>query len=137
MAGQAVALAGQHQHLFGRGAAGDLRGHPGGGLRAFAHALGFFGLVAGFGEAVAPGQRVAGGALAIVVRIGDGGQAQQLACVFRFRWCGRESRWSLLRLGLAHDGVDGGNHALRVAARVVAARAGRRPAHRAQRPARR
>jgi len=74
-AGQAVALAGHHQHLFGRGAAGDLRGHPGGGLCAFTHALGFFGLVAGLGQAVAPGQRVAGGAASIarIVVIGDGG----------------------------------------------------------------
>ena len=120
-AGQAVALAGHHQHLFGRGAAGDLRGHPGGGLCAFTHALGFFGLVAGFGEAVAPGQRVAACALAIVIRIGNGRQAQQLAGVFRFGGVVAEACGLVLRLGLPHDGVDGGNHALRVAARVVAA----------------
>ena len=79
--------------------------------------------MAGFGQAVAPGQRVAGGAASIarIVVIGDGGQAQQLAWVFRFGGVVAEACGLVLRLGLPHDGVDGGNHALRVAARVVAA----------------
>jgi len=41
--------------------------------------------------------------------------------VFRFGGVVTKARRLLLRLGLPHDGVDGGNHALRVAARVVAA----------------
>ena len=118
--GKPVALAGQHQHLVGRRARGDLRGHPGGGLRAFAHALGFFGLVARLGQAVAPGEGVSA-RTTIGIRRQDGGQAQQHAGVGGFGGVVAKAAGLVLRLGGAHGVVHGGDHARGVAARVVAA----------------
>ena len=129
--GQAVAFAGQHQHFVGWRACSDLRGHPCGGLGAFAHALGFFGFVARFGQAVAPGEWV-GAAVAIGIAITiaiaivltwrqDGGQTQQHTGVFGLGGVVAKTAGFVLCLRSPHDVVDRVNHARGVAAGVVAA----------------
>ena len=119
-AGQAVALARQHHDFVRRHAHGDARGHPLRGLGALAHAQGFFGLVARGGEAVAPGWRGGVGVVAGVIGLGDGRQAQQLACMARFRGVVAKAAVLLQALRRLHGGVHGGDDAARVAPRVVA-----------------